>query len=132
MPTNTQDVVSEYLRRVGSGDIESALELVAEPVDWFTPGSTELIPWMGKRTTHAEIREFFKAAGDNMTAEAFEVTRTITVDRFAVVLGRLQFRVNATGKSFSSEFALELRVTDGLIDRYHMHEDSYAISLAFL
>ncbi|MCP3821639.1 nuclear transport factor 2 family protein [Streptomyces sp. A3M-1-3] len=123
--------MSEYLRRISNGDIESALELIAEPVDWFTPGSTELIPWMGHRTTRAEIREFFKAAGENMTAESFEISRTIAVDRFAVVLGRFQYRVNATGKTFASEFALELRVTDGMIDRYHMHEDSYAISLAF-
>ncbi len=40
--------------------------------------------------------------------------------------------MNATGKAFASEFAVELHVSDGLITRYRMHEDSYAISLAFL
>ncbi|MGW6565992.1 nuclear transport factor 2 family protein [Streptomyces sp. NPDC054975] len=131
MPTNTRSTVDAFFAGIGSGDVESALELLAEPLDWFTPGDTGLIPWMGQRKTRSDVREFFRMAGENMTPEAFEIKHTLVDGDIAVVLGSFQYRVNATGKSFSSEFALELRVTDGLIDRYHMHEDSYAIALAF-
>ncbi|MFE0105809.1 nuclear transport factor 2 family protein [Streptomyces sp. NPDC059009] len=131
MPTNTRAVVDEFFARVGAGAVEDALELIAEPVDWFTPGDTGIIPWMGRRATRSEVRDFFRMASENMTAEKFDINRTLVDDGVAVVLGRFRYRVNATGKSFDSEFALELHVTDGLIDRYHMHEDSFAISLAF-
>lgn len=67
-----------------------------------------------------------------MEPEKFQVHRIVVEGELAIALGHFQYKVNATGKSFASDFALELRVTDGLIDRYRMHEDSHAISLAFL
>jgi ketosteroid isomerase-like protein len=130
-PDTTRSVVEEYFRLLGEGEVEKAITLLAEPLDWFTPGSTELIPWMGRRTTHDEVREFFRQAYAHMTPQKFEVHRIVVEDDFAVVLGHFQYQVNATATSFASDFALELRVSDGLITRYHMHEDSYAISLAF-
>lgn len=130
--STTVTVVEEYLGHLGKGDVEAAIELLAEPLDWFTPGDTTLIPWMGHRSTKDEVRAFFKMASENMTPERFEVRQIIADGRVAIVLGNFKYQVDATGKSFESEFALELRVTDGLIDRYHMHEDSHAISLAFL
>jgi ketosteroid isomerase-like protein len=128
----TREVVEEFFSSLGSGDVEAALRLIDEPVDWFTPGSTELIPWMGHRTTRAEVREFFTIGGEHMSAEEFGVDRILVDGADAVALGHFKYRVNSTGKSFESDFALEIRVTGGLISRYHMHEDSYAISLAFL
>lgn len=132
MPNNTRTVVEEYFRLLGSGELDAALELLAEPIDWFTPGDTALIPWMGQRSTKEDVKAFFSMAGENMTPEKFQVHRILVEEDLAIALGHFQYRVNTTGKSFASDFALELRVTDGLIDRYRMHEDSYAISLAFL
>ncbi|MEU9856917.1 nuclear transport factor 2 family protein [Streptomyces sp. NPDC047974] len=131
MTADTRSTVEAFFARVSKGDVEGALEFIAEPVDWFTPGDTALIPWMGRRESHSDIRDFFRMAGEHMTPESFETAHTLVDGELAVVLGSFRYRVDATGKSFSSEFALELRVTDGRITRYHMHEDSYAISLAF-
>ncbi|MEC3977528.1 nuclear transport factor 2 family protein [Amycolatopsis sp. H20-H5] len=132
MGKNTREVVEAYLGHLGNGEVEAAVALLAEPLDWFTPGSTTLIPWMGQRSTKDEVRTFFSMAGEHMTAENFAVSRILADGELAIVLGSFKYKVNATGKSFESDFALEVRVTDGLIDRYHMHEDSYAIHLAFL
>ncbi|WP_405577970.1 nuclear transport factor 2 family protein [Streptomyces sp. NBC_01190] len=124
-------MIEDFFRLLGAGEIEKAIEELAEPLDWFTPGSTDLIPWMGRRTTHEEVRDFFRQATGNMTTEKFEIHRILVDGEFAVALGHFQYRIDATGRSFASDFALELRVVDGLITRYHMHEDSYAIALAF-
>ncbi|WKD30523.1 nuclear transport factor 2 family protein [Streptomyces xanthophaeus] len=132
MTNSTRSVVEDFFGRLGAGEADRALELLAEPLDWFTPGDTALIPWMGRRTTRGEVADFFKQAGENLTPEEFAVERILAEDGTAVALGRFRYRVNATGKAFTSEFAVELHVSDGLITRYRMHEDSYAISLAFL
>ncbi len=132
MANSTRSVVEDFFNRLGAGEADRALELLAEPLDWFTPGDTELIPWMGQRTTRGEVADFFKQAGENLTPEEFAIERILAEDGTAVALGRFRYRVNATGKAFTSEFAVELHVADGLITRYRMHEDSYAISLAFL
>ncbi|MER5537736.1 nuclear transport factor 2 family protein [Streptomyces mirabilis] len=130
--STTLSVVEEFLQQLGSGEIEQAITLLAEPLDWFTPGDTDLIPWMGRRSTHTEVRDFFRQANENLTPEKFDIHRIVVDGEFAITLGHFQYRVDATGASFASDFALELQVTNGLITRYHMHEDSYAISLAFL
>ncbi len=132
MGARTRTVVEEFLGRLGAGDPAGAIELLAEPVDWFTPGDTTLIPWMGQRSTKAQVETFFSLGGANMTPESFAVHKIVVEDDVAIVLGHFKYQVNATAKSFESDFALEIRVTDGLIDRYHMHEDSYAIALAFV
>ncbi|MFD9476921.1 MULTISPECIES: nuclear transport factor 2 family protein [Streptomyces] len=132
MTNSTRSVVEDFFGRLGAGEADRALELLAEPLDWFTPGDTALIPWMGRRTTRGEVADFFEQAGENLTPEEFAVERILAEDGTAVALGRFRYRVNATGKAFTSQFAVELHVSDGLITRYHMHEDSYAISLAFL
>ncbi|MEY2233408.1 MULTISPECIES: nuclear transport factor 2 family protein [Streptomyces] len=132
MTNSTLSVVEDFFGHLGAGEADRALELLAEPLDWFTPGDTALIPWMGRRTTRGEVADFFEQAGENLTPEEFAVERILAEDGIAVALGRFRYRVNATGKSFASQFAVELHVRDGLITRYRMHEDSYAISLAFL
>lgn len=132
MTESTRSVVEEFFRRIGTGEGERALELLAEPLDWFTPGDTALIPWMGQRSTRGEVADFFEQAGENLTPQEFSIERVLADGDAAVALGSFRYLVNATGKAFASEFAVELRVADGLITRYHMHEDSHAISLAFL
>jgi ketosteroid isomerase-like protein len=132
MSKETREVVEEFFSNLGGGELEAAIELLAEPIDWFTPGDTGLIPWMGQRSTKDQVREFFAMGGAAMTPEEFGVDRLVVEGDSAVALGHFKYRVNATGKAFESDFALELLVADGLIQRYHMHEDSYAISLAFL
>jgi ketosteroid isomerase-like protein len=132
MSKGTREVVEEFFSSLGRGEVAAALRLIDEPVDWFTPGSTELIPWMGHRSTRAEVGEFFAQAGAQMTPEEFAVDRILVDGEDAVAVGHFKYRVDSTGKSFESDFALEIRVVAGLMTRYHMHEDSYAISLAFL
>ncbi|MFB6823838.1 nuclear transport factor 2 family protein [Streptomyces virginiae] len=132
MTKSTLSVVEDFFGRLGAGEADRALELLAEPLDWFTPGDTALIPWMGRRTTRGEVAAFFEQAGEHLTPQEFAVERILAEDGIAVALGRFRYLVNATGRSFASEFAVELHVRDGLITRYRMHEDSYAISLAFL
>jgi uncharacterized protein len=132
MSKDARSVVEAYFGHLGKGEADQAIGLLAEPLEWFTPGDTDIIPWMGLRTTRDEVREFFRMGGANMTAEHFGVDRIIAEGDTAIVLGSFKYRVNATGKSFESAFAIEMRVTDGLIDKYVMHEDSYAIYLAFV
>jgi hypothetical protein len=48
----------------------------------------------------------------------------------AVALGEFASRVKKTGNVIESEFAFEFTVQDGLIVRYRLFEDSFAVSRA--
>jgi hypothetical protein len=47
-----------------------------------------------------------------------------------VIVGELATRVTATGKLIESDIAIILTVKDGLIGRFQMLEDSFAVSRA--
>lgn len=48
----------------------------------------------------------------------------------AIALGELESRVKSTGKLIVSEFAFDLTFRDGLIVRFRMFEDSFAVAQA--
>ena len=60
----------------------------------------------------------------------FDVTEILASDVRAVIVGELATRVKATGKMIESDFVIILTVKDGLIARFQMLEDSFAVSKA--
>ena len=128
--SDTRQIAETLLARLGKGDIDGALDVFADPVDMAVHGSP-LVPWLGRRSSHIQVVEFFSLIHNMCTPERFEVEKIVVDGDEAVVLGEFAYLVNETGRIFESTFALRLTVSDGRVTRYHMHEDSYAIHLAF-
>lgn len=123
--------VNAFFTHFGEGDLQALIDLFSETVEFQVFGAPN-VPWTGPRSTKKEIGEFFPLFGKHLTPpEEFTITSTLIDDEDAVVIGRNVFQVIATGKKFTNNFAIHFTVTDGKIVRYHMYEDSYAISVAF-
>lgn len=114
----------------GESTPEELAERFTEDVDWFIPGNTELVPWIGERNGRAEVANFYTELGQQTTLEMFEIDTIIGEGDRCVVLGNLRTRANDTGRYMVTDFAYDIAVEDGLINRYHMHEDSWAVSEA--
>jgi uncharacterized protein len=127
--SSTQDIIEAFFTRFGAGDAEAVLDLFADEVDFNVAGAY-FVPWTGPRTDKAGVAEFLAAAAA-VEPQEFAVERILADGGTGVALGRFTHRVLATGKTFSSRFALHVTVEGGLITRYHMFEDSYAIAEAF-
>ena len=102
----------------------------AEDVDWFIPGDHDTVPWIGRRRGRAGVAEFYRQLRDLVVPEEFEVRRVVAEGDRCVVIGVLVTLVRATGSRIESEFAFDIEVRDGLITRYHMFEDTWAVSNA--
>ena len=48
----------------------------------------------------------------------------------AVVMGHVSQRLKSNGRAFTTPFALHLSISDGLITRYHVYEDSLTVAEA--
>jgi ketosteroid isomerase-like protein len=127
--SSTKDVIEAFFARFGAGDVNGVLALFADEVDLAVAGA-DFVPWTGPKSTKAGVGEFLAATGA-VEPQEFAVRQIVTEGDTGVALGHFTHRVLATGKSFSSRFALHVTVEDGLISRYHMFEDSYAIAEAF-
>ena len=104
----------------GRGDVDGALAMVAEEVDWQSPATrtpNDLMPWSAIRRTRAEVGQFFADLGAHAEPEAFEIF-AITAQGDRVVLeGRNRGRARSTGRSYEHDWVMVLTVQDGLIVR---------------
>ncbi|MEW2066180.1 nuclear transport factor 2 family protein [Streptomyces sp. NPDC007346] len=102
-----------------------------EDVDWFIPGDTSVVPWIGCKTGRVGVAEFYTQLGQGAKVKHFQIDTIIGDGDRCVVLGSLRTEVLGTGRDIESDFAYDIEVRDGLITRYHMFEDTWAVAKAF-
>jgi ketosteroid isomerase-like protein len=101
-----------------------------ENVDWFIPGDTSVVPWIGRKTGRAGVAEFYTQLAQSAKAEDFNIEAIVGDGDRCVVLGNLRTKVLATGRDIETDFAFDIEVRDGFITRYHMFEDTLAVAAA--
>ncbi|MFD7922071.1 nuclear transport factor 2 family protein [Streptomyces sp. NPDC059740] len=101
-----------------------------EDVDWFIPGDTSVVPWIGRRTGRAGVAEFYAQLAALTRAEALDIATVLGDGDRCVVLGSLRTTVLATGREIETDFAFDIGTRDGLITRYRMFEDTLAVAAA--
>lgn len=110
--------------------LAAVMELFSETVDWNIAGNTARVPYIGPRHGKAEVAAFFTDLLHYIEPQRFEVREILATGDTAVILGDLVSLVRATGKLIETEFAFDLTVREGVIVRYRMLEDSYAVEQA--
>ncbi|MEU4836411.1 nuclear transport factor 2 family protein [Streptosporangium sp. NPDC023615] len=135
MTSETRATVEELLRRMTEGDHDRTAELFAEPVDWLLSWPAEghpEVPWIRPRSGRADVADHFRSLEAHHVPElnGTSVSRILVDGADAVVLGEIAQTVRSTGVAYTSPFALHLTVTDGLVTRYHVYEDSLTVTRA--
>lgn len=135
--TDTRGFAERYLAAVGAyhsapSDVTKATvaALFSEDCDWCIPGDLERVPWIGARRGREAVAAFFEELRLYNEPERFEVRDILTGPGRAIVLGDLATRVKATGRLIETDFALDIGVRQGLIVRYRMFEDTFAVARA--
>jgi uncharacterized protein len=127
--TGTREVVERFFALLGAGDLDRIAEVFAEDVDWHVPGSAA-VPWTGPRSRRAQVPEYFEVMGPAFVPDKAEpAIEKIFVDGSdVVVLAWLGQTVTANGRQFRMRVAFRFTVTDGLIVRMHLYEDTYLVA----
>ncbi|SDV49004.1 nuclear transport factor 2 family protein [Chitinasiproducens palmae] len=124
-------VVQRFFRRAGTAqDVSEIAELVSEDVDWFVAGDLETVPWIGRKAGRAGAAQFYAQIREQLISERFEITTFVAQGERVLALGELASRVRRTGKLIESEFAFDFVVKNGLITRFRLFEDSFAVAAA--
>ena len=131
MTDPTGAIVRNLFDRIGTGASPTELaEYFHEDVDWFVPGDTAVVPWIGRKVGRAGVAEFYQQLRDLTTPVAFTIDHILSEGTRAVVLGHLVTEVNATGRRIDSDFAFDIEVDGELIVGYRMFEDTWAVAQA--
>jgi len=125
--TRTVQQVYDNLRdgRLRGADMPSLQSLYADDVEWHVP-AMENVRFGGKRRGLKSVREFFAAIADDLEVLEFEPKEFIAQGDKVVALGHYSWRVKATGREFSSDWAHVCTVRNGRIVRFQEYMDTAA------
>jgi hypothetical protein len=124
-------VAGEFLARLGGGaSPEEVAKLFSPDADWEIPGDIGALPWIGRKKGREAVADFVRDSRGLIERLRFEVQGMFADDHRAIILGELASRLNSTGKTIETAFALVLTISGGQITRFQMLEDSFATSEA--
>ena len=131
-PSTIQDLVGEFLRRLGTADAEGVADLFADEIDWRVGGDPRL-PWTGTRSRRSEIVPYFRTLWENLVpgASTTEVRSVLVSGDDAVVLGSFTHTAASTGRRYHTPAALHFTAEEGKLVRLHLYEDTFAVSRAY-
>lgn len=124
-------IAERLLAGITSGDTPRQVAALFAPDAAFeVPGDDGALPWIGHRTGREAAAAFVTGTRALLEPISFEVDDILSSDSRAVVVGELASRVRATEKVVETGFAIVLTIGGGLITRFQMFEDSFAVSRA--
>ncbi|GAA4666238.1 nuclear transport factor 2 family protein [Streptomyces youssoufiensis] len=126
---STRATIDAYLAKTRARDLDGAVALFSEDVDWDAPASGAA-PWSGRRSSRAEVAEFFRLLHEYLAPQDFTVTHTVVEGDHGVIIGHLTDTVKATGATLATPFAAHVTVRDGQIVGYRLFEDTHALAKA--
>jgi ketosteroid isomerase-like protein len=124
-------IARRLLEGIGGGeDPVRIAALFASDLVFEIPGDDGVLPWIGRKTGPGAVSDFIRALRDLTEPVTFEVEDILASDSRAAIVGALQTRIRATGRTTASQFAIILTIADGAIIRFQMLEDSFDVSRA--
>ncbi len=127
-----RQVAREFLDHLSKKADPGEVALLFSPdVHFEIAGDVGALPWIGRNTGRAAVVQFVRDTRVLIEQLTFDVQDISTSSDKAVIVGELVTRVNATGKTIDSAFAIILTISgNGDIRRFQMLEDSFAVSRA--
>ncbi len=125
-----------FYRASTERDVERALSVIADDVDWLVQGPVDVFPFLGQRYGKEAVRDGYREIARKLEITSYEVEALLVDGDRSAALIRIGSIVRATGRAMSvrtSQFArfrtsriVEMR---GVLDTYDMVEQTLGRSL---
>lgn len=127
----TFDTVMKFMGAIGSGDMETAVSLMADDMVWMNEGD-KTMPWIGPWNGKDDILKFLPIFGENFRVTAWQNTDAFALGDTVAVFGQMNGITTHSGKETGEfTFALRAKVRDGKVVLWNWFEDSFAVSQAY-
>jgi len=125
------EIVMSFMGAVGSGDMDTAISLMADDMIWQNEGDSAM-PWIGPWNGKEEILNFLPIFGKNFQTTAWDNTDAFALGDTVAVFGKMNGITTHSGKEIGEfSFALRAKVRDGKVILWNWFEDSFAVSQAY-
>lgn len=124
-------IAQQLLAAIASAaDPDAIAQLFSDDLQFEIPGDTGALPWIGHKTGRAAVSAFIRDTRRLLEPLRFNVQAILADQERAIIIGDLASKVHATSKLIETSFAIILTISHGQITRFHMLEDSFAVSRA--
>jgi len=113
-----------------SGNVPAFLELYSEDITFQLP-EIEKVPFAGSHKGRAALAAFVQSVSESQDALAFNPVEFIAQGDKVVVLGNYSWRVKATGREYSSDWAHIVTFSDGKISAFKEYMDTGTAAAAY-
>ena len=127
-------VVEEFFAALERGELPTAIDLVADDVDWRSPVTRTHppeIPWSSIRRSKQEVAAFFKQLGQTVKPEGFELIQITAQDDRVVVEGKNRGTVHNTGRTYEHDWVMIFTVRGNKIARFRHYYDTADLVSSF-
>jgi uncharacterized protein len=113
------------------GDIPTVLSIMAEDIEWTTPGPKDVVPFVGRFKGRDAVAKFFEALATHEEIVTFEPHEFI-VDGDVVVAGvYYKARVKSTGRIYEGETVHVFRFRNGKVASFREYLDTVQMAAAY-
>jgi len=130
---NNIQIINEHFAAFGRGDLQSALNMVADKVYWQSPVTRNRpaeITWAVPRHSREEVEQFFQELSEKVQPEKFEIIGFIAQGDKVVVEGSNKGKIKSTGKSYEHDWIMVFTLRDGKIISHRHYYDTADVVIA--
>ena len=125
------DTVLAFMGAMGSGDMATMNNLMADDMVWHNEGDANL-PWIGETVGKENIFKFLGVFSSNLQVTMWENEDAFASGDTVAVFGRMNGTTTNSGQQIGEfTFALRAKVRGGQVVLWNWFEDSFAVSQAY-
>jgi hypothetical protein len=102
-----------------------------ENVEWIEAGDPKAIPFAGRGRSKSSFAEMFRIFGETTDVLKLGPPQYVAGGDRVVTLGSWDIRAKATGKTASSDWAVDFTVRNSNVTRCQVYFDTGAVQAAF-
>ena len=109
-------------------EVHSIMDMFADDAVMHGPAPSGVVPWGGTYNGRSGVAQFFKALGESLEPQQFDLNDFIAQDNKVVVLGYQTGRAKPTGRPYEIEFVHVWTIRDdGKFIEFRVYNDTASL-----
>ena len=103
------------------------MDMFSDDAVMHRPATTGVLSWRSTYNGRAGVAQFFKALGESLEPQQFDLNDFIAQDNKVVVLGYQKGRTKPTGRPYETEFVHVWTIRNGKFTEFRAYNDTASL-----
>ena len=108
-------------------EVHSIMDMFADDAVMHGPAASGVLPWGGTYNGRAGVAQFFKALGESLEPQQFDLNDFIAQDNNVVVLGYQKGAHQPTERPYETEFVHVWTIRNGKFTEFRAYNDTASL-----